>query len=642
MAENISIIKNALKSFSPAGEYDKTTFLLAAGKLSSTNPAESNLLKKIAEGDNFTAFDKDGNGKITDREIEEAAKFTSPNDILNEADLSEALSRLSRATRRRPSTYTPPAPSASPATSTSPSSPSSPPPSTSPPVQVPQINTYSTDSYKKNKVLSGDVKKTVVLDTVKLDENRDVKIFIGEDQLAHFLIYLGDGYDKDHSRVEEYTIPLETLQSTILGLDSRVFLSFNSTNYAYDVKFATKDRGAQSVINTSSPDSKGKVTQLIKEAFLSDSSLSVLKNATGVQFREARGVEDLIHAKYGDPAGEIPPPEEYTGSISELDTRATSLGGTSSKAFWIGERSGVAKLVQYTDTSTDLTRKGQKFYRLIFVQTDSSGNPTNKVAEHDIKETELGKIAKQDAQKVDFSNIENVKNWLIGHFDFNKSSLDAYIKRSQGKAQFGEISLLFTRESNGANLTQAFQNLSRAPWKKVADTPGSFKDGKLTAPVNYTSGLHGMITSYFDKLSELYALRGSTGEEPAKLPPFQIGSTFKQIILESDVIRILTWEMSGGRPIKVKSISIDRGTLEGTSFEMFAKLTPRYLNMITRHHSQERQHLEKMAKIYFGYGITEGPSTNIPGIIKVEDITNTTLVNMDTEITNLRTSRRRP
>lgn len=653
MAENISIIKNALKSFSSTGEYDRTHLLLAAGKLSSTNPGEAKLLQKLTEGDNFTAFDKDGNGKLSDKEIEDAAKFVGPADVLNEVDLTEALNRASRMARRRPPSYTPPIPTTPSTASSTPSTTSSS-PSTSSVTTAPrtpsEIENYTREGYQKSANIiraPGGIEKTIVLDTIKLDRNRNVKTFIGLDQKVHFIIFSESDFSKEDSLIKEYTLPVETLKNLSVA-DQGTYISLNTADYNVDHRYPPIPN--TKVIDASSESSKSTLTNIIKNLFLNDSSLSALNNSSNIGFRQARGIDNLTHAKYEQPPV-ISQLEEYTINVPELQNLTIS-GGTDlkrSSIVWIRNKTKIAQLVSYTDTSSNVNRKGKKFYRLIMVDDPNNASRTSTtVTEYDIPQEELQKIAKRDAQNVNLDNPNEVTNWIFTHFKNDKNPIQAFINREEGFAQLGEIENLHEIKptASGNNLQQALNNANNQTgcrWEKVAkvalDAPG-FKDGVLPTLGDNHDAAPPDVDTLFARLNKKLELLPETAPDGGKDQAKELATIklpngeYKRIIIENSGIRIIVWKLGSGRnPQYCKVIFIPRSNLNTSGYSRFAELTPKFIeNALRPNNAEKREHynyLKELAKKYFGYD----PAFSGPTPPNSEDI-GITITNINRTITN--------
>jgi len=602
MVENISIIKNALKTFSSSGEYEASRFLLAAGSLRTSNPNESALLQKIGDPnsrDNFVAFDKDGNGKISNKEIEEGAKFFSPNDILDEKDLQEALNRLSRTNRRKPASSR----SSSPPSSSSPTSlPKAP--------AVPQIENYASNLYKEGKPAKDPyfgIKSTITLDPIKLDHNREVKTFLGEDGLLHIVIYNGKNFS-ENNLISEYTVSLKRLHEMAISQKS-IFLTFQKVNYDFEKSFA-RQAGAKEHLDASSPENKDKVTQLIKDLFLAESSLNTLKNTPGVQFRKARGVSALKEKAFQTPSTSTIQLEEVNSILNELEGYAnflTTNPNDKSKTVYSTGKSQALKLIRYVYNGSKYPAyKGKTFYKLIRV--NNPANPAS-ITEYDIPEAELTRIAERDAQNVDLNDLDQTINWLANHFKLDTNKIDAYTERQDGFAQFGEIRGLFQRVTpvNGKPLQQVINGLQReeGTWTR---TP--FESGILSIPDNYPGVVDSKITTYFSRLKRLYDLKpdltGSSGDGPPKdLTTFQVGDEIKKIIVENKGIKILIWKVKGGRLEYSRAMLISREDLTGKAFSKFAALTPRFVESALSSRNPEEKaklnYLIQQAKIYFGH-----------------------------------------
>ena len=618
---------------------------------------EVSLLKRILSDEKvFQALDKNHNGTLSADEFVKAAELREPKNVLDNLDLDKAISP-------RSGSLPPPPPTAETSGTTVPKSgtiprsgslPPSPPtveaPRTAPPQQTSrtpqtsstvtkpaesrrpsQIQGYVSKGYTNRS--PGGVQKTIDICHRKLDDNRTVDMYFEKDNKLHILIYSEENFTSDNC-IQEYTIPVEEVHN--IGLTDKIrtyfSLTMDDTWNVGDIRNKPQDVPIVA-LNGNSGENKSLFADFIIDKFLTENNYRTLQQTPGVEFRQARGTDELRESG-GFQQPSLKTYEEYSGNIEVLEnyfkdfeSKYGPIKNKSKTVFTDGQKSHITQLGSYYDAD-----RGDCYTFLILSNPNDLNKSEVTFKEFVILKAELERIAKNDGIKINFDNIEEVRNFLLSHFSDHTDEIGACAKRQAGDAQFGEIQDFLYRgtgdpedpedtkiktkinpaDTQDEKARKQREALQAAFTKLIQNKPRNNNSETHKYKSGILKDLHLHLSDYPKEIpipqtvSEYYAkLNPKKDEAEAAIPStFEVKGEYKRIIVDKTGIRIVRWKMKNGKPADIKVAFIKKENLTGV-YARFTDLTPGFIARAFNSDNPEVKahytYLIDRARIYFGH-----------------------------------------
>lgn len=478
--------------------------------------------------------------------------------------------------------------------------------------------------------------KVIDLGTTKINDNKNMKMFLGVDQKIHILVHREGS--NDDSLIEEYSIKIKDFKNLSAQNGMNVYHGLCTYKEEQDFKLAKeKDASKTADLNAEDASENGKLLNWFANYLNGD--INKLNNVSGFTYRKGRGIEGLAYAEPGAPSSDEP--LEYTSGINEFDHNTTgyfvnligketldgkNISSIPIKTKWFnidGYRSSLA-LVE----SKDKDKNETYHFRLYVSSTLTNGQ--NQIEEFKISPTDLQKLMAEDHNDTKFmspdgkiqidkvtNNIENIAKYLRDSVTFDTDDFSAHINRRAGKRAIAEIAShrKTAYQNNIGDTVKDLYNTENKYLYPISRTP--YKTGKIKPPDSLSNNPSGIekITAYI-RAKLTYELGNDYEKQYEPLTTFSIANKYTKILVTSKGLLLISWEK--GDDGKVKNFKSAYISKNSELLRDAKKLGFDFTNIpLDKIRDGDAKPIQEKARLFFGYKhIPDLQESNIDEITK--------------------------